>query len=240
MFDIVCGLRVRAKNLWDCNIVRGVAVENRYCLPAQFASDDVILDVGAHIGSFSHACLIRGAGKVLAFDPDGDNIRLCAANLRRFKGRAIIHRTAIWRSDTFDSQVYYTGPTKTLMGLNFGGGNVVFEDGKNVPVKCESLDSVLSNIRRVRLLKLDCESSEWPILLTCKLLECVEVIVGEFHEIGGKHDSATIPPKAALPGHGCYVVQSLVSFLSRHGFSIRVVENGNSNIGLFFAERIAS
>ena len=37
----------------------------------------------------------------------------------------------------------------------------------------------------MRLLKLDCEGAEWPILLTSRRLHLIDEIVGEFHEIGG-------------------------------------------------------
>jgi hypothetical protein len=86
-------------------------------------------------------------------------------------------------------------------------------------------------------MKLDCESGEWPILFTSRLLECVEEIIGEYHEIGGKNNQATIPPRAGLPGFTSYTRDALNSFLKRHGFSVEIDGKSDSNIGLFFAKR---
>jgi len=41
--------------------------------------------------------------------------------------------------------------------------------------------SIVNKGNRVRLLKIDCEGSEFPILYTSKMLEYVDEIVGELH-----------------------------------------------------------
>lgn len=235
MFEKCCHLLVRSGNIYDCGMVHAIIDQNRYRLPPVFSSEDIILDIGAHVGSFAYACLSRGAGKVYAFDPDRDNIRLCAFNLRHFGRKTYLRRAPVWRSDTFDMSLTYTGSVNTPSGENYGGGNVVFDDGRRIPVQGESLDSILSNIRKVRLLKLDCESSEWPILFTSRLLECVEEIVGEYHEIGGKNNSASIPGRASVSGYSSYTVHDLISFLNRYGYSTEVTAQTGSNIGTFFA-----
>src|SRR5437667_2239012 len=181
--------------------------------------------------------MTRGAGKVDVFEPDEENFKICVENLRTFGERAVLYQAAVWRSDRFDSEVLYTGPAKTSDGLNFGGGNVVFEDGRRISVRCEPLDSILSNIRRVRLIKLDCESSEWPILFSSRLLECVDELVGEYHEIGGKYNRASIPRKAQVIGFDSYTAEDLVAFLRRHDFSVEITARRDSNIGNFFAKK---
>jgi FkbM family methyltransferase len=239
MFEIVCGIKVRANNAFDRNIVQAVIAHNRYRLPERFQKEDVILDIGAHVGSFSYACLLRGAGRVHAFEPDEENFQICAENLKEFAERVILHNTAVWRSDVMDTPLLYTGPSESLERLNYGGGNVVFGDGRQIPVKSEPLDWVLSNIRTVRLMKLDCEASEWPILFSCRLLECVDAIVGEYHEIVGKRSCASIPLKAKLAGFETYTVEALVSFLNRHAFSVEILGKPDSNIGSFFARSLS-
>lgn len=237
MFEIASGLKIRASNTYDRNIVDAVMQENRYRLPSRFAPDDVVLDIGAHIGSFSYACVTRGVGKVYAFEPDEENCQIFSANLESFIGRVRLSQTAVWRSDVDTQLLKYTGYTVGDLGVNCGGGNVVFEDGRQIKVRCESLDSILSNIRRVRLLKLDCESSEWPILFTCRLLETIDEIVGEFHEIGSKRNNAQIPASAVVRGFTSYSVDDLVAFLERHDFVVDTVGSPDSHIGIFFARR---
>jgi hypothetical protein len=45
-------------------------------LPERFSPDDIIIDIGAHIGAFAYACLQRGAGRVIAFEPEPENYAL--------------------------------------------------------------------------------------------------------------------------------------------------------------------
>ena len=237
MFEEICGIQVRANNAYDKGISLEVIGLNKYRLPTKLLPTDIILDIGAHVGSFSFACLQRGAGKVYAFEPDEANFLICTENLKRFGSRAVPRRAAIWRSDKWETELLYTGPSQTPLGINHGGGNILFEDGDGIPVPVEALDSILSNIRHVRLMKLDCEGSEWPVLFTSRFLECVDEIIGEYHEIGGKRNNASIPPKALLPGYSAYTREDLVSFLDRHGFSVEIAGSPQSHIGAFFAKR---
>ena len=61
------------------------------------------------------------------------------------------------------------------------------------PVPAVGLDEILSKFERVTLLKLDCEGSEFPILLTSRELARVDEIVGEVHEIGPELMPRLIP-----------------------------------------------
>src|SRR3979490_1223457 len=48
----------------DQAIFNGVVLFNEYRLPDRFAPGDIVIDVGAHIGSFAEAVLSRGCEKV--------------------------------------------------------------------------------------------------------------------------------------------------------------------------------
>lgn len=237
MHETVQGIEVRAGNIYDQNIVLAVLRENEYKLPEKFEPNDVIIDIGAHVGSFSYACLTRRAGLVYAFEPDEQNFELCRTNLEPFGQRIHIFQKAVWRSDVAKVELKYTGYSKGPYGVNCGGGNVVFNDGLQISVQAEALDSILANLNHVRLMKLDCESSEWPILFTSRLLNRVDEIVGEYHEIGGKYNTACIPTIAQVPGFASYTVDKLVEFLNLHNFRVETTRPSDSNIGLFFAKR---
>jgi hypothetical protein len=89
---------------------------------------------------------------------------------------------------------------------------------------------------RVRLLKLDCEGSEWPILLTSSRLDLVDEIVGEFHEFGGRHDS--VQPPYHIDGYAEFTSDVLSEVLARAGFRVEILRNeDNRHMGLFFARR---
>jgi FkbM family methyltransferase len=237
MYELVQGIKVRANNNCDKNIALSVITYNEYRLPSSFEHRDVIVDVGAHVGSFTFACMIRGAGKAYTFEPDQENFMLCETNLKPFFPNVYLTQKAVWRSDTSDDILNYTGYSKGPDGINCGGGNVLFENGINISVQTIALDSVLSRIDKVRLLKLDCEASEWPILFTSRLLNRVEEIVGEYHEIGGNFNKAAIPKKAQVSGFSSYTIDHLVLFLSQNNFTVETTRVCNTNIGLFFAKK---
>src|SRR3990167_10921219 len=71
-------LRLRP-NTWDSQIVENVYVRNEYSLPNNMRGK-IVVDIGAHIGSFALACAKRGASKIYCFEPDPENFELLAAN----------------------------------------------------------------------------------------------------------------------------------------------------------------
>ncbi len=92
--------------------------------------------------------------------------------------------------------------------VNNASGNVMGAGG--TPVKAVGLDRIIRHVTdrgrfRVRLMKLDCEGSEYPILFTAKTLHLVDAIVGEFHNIteehGPTHPFYRIPENARVAGY---------------------------------------
>jgi FkbM family methyltransferase len=231
---------------WDQEIWNAVN-GSEYPLPDQFSPDDVIFDVGAHIGAFANACLTRKAGRVFSFEADRANYGLCVHNLAHYGDRARVYHLAVWRSDAAATTLQFSGYGTTPTGaINTGGGNVVWDGVSETPasarkVKTVDLDSLLRSAGKVRLLKLDCESSEFPILLTSQELERVQEIVGEYHEIGGPYNAASIPPAAQVGAREVYDSAVLVACLARAGFSVttdRAMPGGKPcNLGKFHAVR---
>jgi FkbM family methyltransferase len=181
----------------DRMIFNGVVALNEYRLPARFAPDDVVVDVGAHIGAFAYAVVQRDCEHVYSIEPDPANCALAAEHLRPYvdNGFVQLRQQAVWRSDPNDDELRFDGyhpfpqSFKGMEGvINTGDGSVVWGEGE--PVAKAAFDDVVDRVtnrgeRRVRLLKLDCEGAEWPILLTTRRLHLIDEIVGEFHEIGG-------------------------------------------------------
>lgn len=211
---------------------------NEYRLPKRM-DDIIVIDVGAHIGAFSYACLKRGARKVYAFEPNASSFGLLTDNLTKYVecNRAYVERAAVWRSDdpTVDF-LYLSEMTEIDNRLNSGSPSIV--KGEAVEkVHCISLDAVLSWVYDREefhsgkvLLKLDCEGSEWPILFTSFLLEkVVDEIVGEYHAF-------ELPFE--LHGKTKYDIGDLMSFLNEKGYSVDAFVHGGQNVlGMFFAHR---
>ena len=98
-----------------------------------------------------------------------------------------------------------------------------------------ALDEILKKFERVRLLKLDCEASEFPILLTSQLLGRVDQITGEYHEISPQV-YAMLDPAAQIENFSEYRFEQLVTRLEQFGFQVDV-KPGHPHIGKFVATR---
>jgi FkbM family methyltransferase len=231
----------------DDHIIAEVRGINAYRLPEQFGPTDIIIDVGAHIGAFADLCLERGAGHCYCFEACGDNYDLAEQNLAVYGERAQIrHAAIIGESRTRPATVRFTGMTRFASGLiNSGGGNVLWPGGDNCighSEECRALsfdevvDEILPPWRTIRLLKLDCEASEFPILLTSQQLPWIDEIVGEFHEVGPEQYAA-LPPWAKVEGHDCYRVRDIALRLKSYGFRTEIEVAPGSHIGKFFARR---
>lgn len=168
---------------------REIYVRNAYFLPARLAPSDVVIDIGAHIGSFTLAALDRGAGQVWAFEADAGNYALASLNVKEYVPRVRLTHAAVWRSDVRIPHVYFSGyaPSGHREVVNTGGGDVMFHtDGTAIPtIRFDDVIDEASDAgaRRIRLVKLDCEGSEFPILLTSSRLDLIDEIVGEYHAI---------------------------------------------------------
>lgn len=181
----------------DENVYRSIVELNEYRLPDKFDPSDVIVDIGAHIGAFTKACLDRGAQHIIAFEPEPDNFAIFRSNLREAidDGRVEVFPLAVTGACDFEWRKHsgYTainGETNTGGGFLFGpnGESFVHKEyvvSRPVRVPSISLDDALDGVEEVRLLKMDCEGSEWGILRNISLyVPDMAEIVGEYHEFG--------------------------------------------------------
>lgn len=214
-------------NSWDHGIWMAVARDNEYHISANFRSEDVIIDVGAHIGAFTYLMLDRGAGKVFSVEPSPHNFQILQHNIHRAcraTDRAILISAAVWHSGRPGKERLYLSPTAE----NTGGGDTLSED-KGTPVAHISIDSLISLARgssdtgRVRLLKLDCEGAEWRILFHGNSLGFVEAVVGEYHEMPSAED---YPAPCTR--------ETLERLLTVHGFTVETWPT-SKNLGIFHA-----
>jgi len=211
-------------NTQDQGMFQEVVIDNTYNLPDAFRGDEVIIDIGANIGAFTYAALIRGAREVHAFEPDKGNFAQAQRNLRDFPGRAILYHGAVWRSDRRDGVIDYHGYEKET-----AWGNVL-ETRPGTPVAAHCLDDVIRIIseagrRRIDLVKIDCEGAEYPILLTAQLLHHVDGIVGEFH------NSNVIPEMAKVAGYDRFTDLELIPYLRQRGYEVTVERHKDIQIG---------
>jgi len=229
------------RGTFDQFIYEEVVERNEYRLPDRFEPADVVVDVGVHIGAFAHAALIRGCGHVHGVEADRENLRVATENLQRYidEGAVTLTYGAAWRSDFNDDDLSFQGYPSYGRTVNTGGGRVLpVRNGELLPkvnFDVFLLGATRGGEERVRFLKLDCEGSEWPILLTTKRLDLVDEIAGEFHELGADGpDSVDV-----YSGLTC---EDLVKILGEQGFDVTFYHypfrvHFFRRIGLFFAKR---
>ena len=246
----------------DQAIFNGVVLWNEYDLPGHFAPTDIIIDIGSHIGSFAEAALTRGCENIFCIEADRSNVEIAEVNLESDiqKGFVKLVCGAAWRSDPNNDELYFDGyhqfPASyaQMQGiLNTGNGSVIWPGGENgTPVTKFAFDEIVDLVtnhgeKRVRLLKLDCEGAEWPILLTSRRLDLIDEICGEFHEIGGEfleisEDRSSKHPVFSYEGSTKFTIDLLVSYLSGVGFTVTYRRHSRptgdlEGLGLFFAKR---
>lgn len=201
-----------------------MAIHNVYNIPKYLTADDVVIDIGANCGAFSFLCWKKGARNIESYEAESTNFNILKMNLLDKKG-CKPYKYAVWRSDIDKNFLYHSGNSVGCDGHIFtGGGNVLFPLTKNAQkTKVIKLDSILTKFNTVSILKLDCEGSEFPILLTSKLLNKCKRITGEFHEILGDYEINTarsIPSDAVIPGWDKFTMNLLKGYLEEIGFNV--------------------
>lgn len=196
-----------------------VVVENEYRAP-NFGPDDVVIDIGAHIGSFSYLAYLKGSRSIYAFEVDPWHHEAAMENIKgKEDGIGLYHCAMVRGDDRRASQYYYNG--------SWNAFGVIGQE-----VESRSLDEVIEQVDEgngIRFIKLDCEGGEWPILYTSKKLDRVQQIAGEYHIM-----DASVPELQHLP-HPLHP-EALKLFLESQGFMVEV-KPSNATLGLFFARR---
>jgi FkbM family methyltransferase len=127
--------------------------------PVVVRAGDVVLDAGAHLGTFSRLALERGARLVIAFEPEPTN---CACFKRTFhreiaEGQVILIEAALWDSPgTLDFAPPEPG--------NSGTGSTALGGG-SLKVRATTVDAEIARLgTRVDFIKMDTEGAEPHII----------------------------------------------------------------------------
>jgi FkbM family methyltransferase len=220
----------------DDVIYNSVVVQNEYRVPDRLAPDAIVVDIGVHVGSFSHLALTRGAGVVFGFEPEPSNYARARQNLSAFGDRVRLANHAVWRSDQPRVRLPFFASADQA---NSGGGTLIW-DTDGPLVDAVPFDEVVDAIteggrRRIDLMKIDCEGAEFPILLTSQRLAHIDRIAGEYHEL-----RAALPAHVRVPGCDEFSIEGLTGALERAGFTVTSEKQATAtfgDFGLFFAER---
>lgn len=185
--------------------------------------NDTVIDIGAHIGSFTVLAGKRAKnGRVLAYEPDPANYKQLEKNIKAnnlsnviLSSDAVLDRQATipFHKDTFN----------TAESSVFKLGN------ETISIKSTTLADIFTEqkIERCDLLKIDCEGAEYDILFHAlpTMMDKIDKIVMECH----------------APGYfdiinEAYTPKRMAAYLIKSGFETKTVYE-NKLHSLIFAKR---
>ena len=215
-----------------------------YAMIGEMRATDVVLDLGAHIGSFAKFAWERGSRVIHSYEASFENVEIAAGNLIELGilssngGEGVVlNYGAVVRSDARrDDAVFLDAyPRADENYLNTGAASLFLgAGGERVPTI--TLDHVIENAS-IRLMKIDIEGSEWPVLYTCTKLRQIEEIVGEYHYLPpGVADALALPYPADVDGLRLFFEDysfEVISITEPFGYQ----RPGGYPIGIFHARR---
>ena len=212
------GLRIRLRpDTDDLRIVKSNFVKRNYTKDfVPITKDSIVVDVGAHIGSFS-IMVAKSVLKVLAFEPEPTNYQMLKKNveLNHLENMSIFEMAVSGRSGHQDIYTYQGGSSADYSLYERGIKNI--KAGRIPTISVEDIFK-REALPRIDFLKLDCEGAEHDILRNMSL-ETAGKIMGmamETHRVPSEF-SIDIPLR-----------------LKELGFEIRM----NSGGGYIYARRM--
>jgi FkbM family methyltransferase len=146
-----------------------------------FKDGDVVLDIGAHIGLFAIYAALRFPQVLIhAVEPFPDNYELLLQNLDRNGIENVqAHHQAVSGDGRFLEMVTNR---QNSGGSTCHSRTLCYRRQTGIP--STTLDQMFDSlgIDNCKLLKIDCEGSEYEILFSTGTLSRVEYLSGEFHQ----------------------------------------------------------
>lgn len=152
---------------------------------------DVVLDLGANIGIFAHRAEIRGASKVICFEPVTPTFSCLIKN----KGpKTLVYKNAVGGKNdfaTFNIHTNYThigGGTNKNQDLELENKNVIFSE-KVIVIGINEIFYGLSE--KIDFMKIDIEGGEVDVLtsISDKNLSSLRCLSAEFHKTYDEFDN---------------------------------------------------
>jgi len=146
---------------------------------------EYVVDAGAHIGSFTLFAAARGAGRIVAIEPNPETYALLVANVR-LAGLAD-------RVTTVNRAVADAPGSRTLHSAKLSSASTILpsdgHQGRAISVEATTLQEIVTatNWPRIDVMKIDIEGSEYDVFsaLEPETLARVGVVLVECHHLPG-------------------------------------------------------
>jgi FkbM family methyltransferase len=180
-------------------------------------NDDVILDIGAHIGLFVlFVAQFCRNGKIFCFEPVRENYDLLLDNLKMNK---------ITNVESFNMAVSEkTGEVKIYLNEDESGHSMFVPSTKFIQIQSTSLKNIIdaNGLGKCDMIKMDCEGVEYEIIdsLPSNYFDRIKKMCIEYHFADEKP----------------YLIQSMIKKLNELCYSISS-RNISNSIGFLYAIR---
>lgn len=183
-----------------------------YELPVEWSKLRRIVDIGAHVGSFTTWAAWHSPDAVLlAVEPEPANFTDLSANVAR--------NGLSERVECINGAVAADGETVELhVPLYRESGSALATRGSVVTVQAVTLAALLDRSPdQVGLLKIDCEGAEWPVVeaLPGEQWSRVDAVIMECHTSGGQS------------------LEEMQTLLSDRGFDVEIKSRGPASVPWF-------
>lgn len=152
-----------------------------------FKENDIVLDLGAHIGTFSIPLIMENPHiKIYGYEPDEKNFKQLLGNLTI--NNISTKQCEIYKIAVYDEEKelkFTTGKTSTTGSVESANFYKAVKNAKTVTCKATTLEKIflVNNIQHCKLLKIDCEGSEYGIFKKVDrgLFKKIDNIIVEAH-----------------------------------------------------------
>ena len=204
IFKTKIGLKIRIRvRSTDLMALTNVWIIDEYSIEDfKINENDIIVDVGAHIGLFSlRVSQICKKGKILSFEPVRENFDLFLSNLKLNRIENVFpFNVAVSKN---------SGKLNLFLNDDESAHSIFPSSTESITVESTSLQKIFeeNKISSCKLLKLDCEGAEYEIIdsLPTEYLNKIQNMAIEYH-------SADTKPE---------LVKNLIKKIKNAGFEIK-------------------
>ena len=209
-------LKIRT-NSTDIMTLTNIWLVQEYDKKFQINENDIIIDIGAHIGLFSlFASQYCKNGKIFSYEPIKENFELLLENIKLNKIENVHpHNSAVSKLNEKIKIFYNDDQSAHSMFL---------ESDKNTTVDSISLQRIFdeNKIESCNFLKIDCEGAEYEIIdsLPIEYFKKIEKMVIEYHFADSKPELS----------------KKLISKINNAGFETKIRPHYN-DMGFLYAQK---